>query len=92
MNQTPRVVQLDTKSAPPITVGDTSLTPQSQVLTVRLPFFGFVWNRPAAILVEQDGRTERIPIVDVTRVATLALAGSGFVLWLASVAMRRKRR
>lgn len=92
MNQAQRVIQLDTKSAPPITVGDTSLTPQSRVLTVRLPFFGFVWNRPVAILVEKNGQTERIPIVDVTRVATLALAGFGFILGLASIATRSRRK
>ena len=56
-------------------IGDKRITLQSQFLAVRLPFGGFVWNRPALVLVEQHGLVEEIPIVDVTRLAVLALAG-----------------
>jgi hypothetical protein len=71
-----------------VTRGDTTVTPQTRVLTVRLPFGGFVWNRPVAVQVERDGRIERIPIVDFTRLAQLATLGFGlvlsFVIWLGS--------
>jgi hypothetical protein len=42
---------------------------------VRLPKGGFVWNRPTAVLVEQDGQARRIPIVDVTRILQVGLLG-----------------
>ncbi len=68
-------VQLQNTSAEPIVVGDTRVTPQAQSFTIRFPFGGFVWNRPTAVLVERAGETQRIPIVNVTRVAQVALFG-----------------
>jgi hypothetical protein len=57
----------------PITIGDVTITSQSQALPIRWPRGGWVWNCPVAILVERDGETERIPMVDVTRVAQWAM-------------------
>jgi hypothetical protein len=68
------LVQLRTVQDRPILAGALRLTPESQVLTVRLPFGGLVWQRPTAVVVEQAGRAiQRLPIVDLTRVAQLAL-------------------
>jgi len=75
MGERQKFFQLQTHTGEAVTVGDTSITPQSQALTLRWPNGGFVWNRPLAILVESDGDTERIPIVDVTLVAQAALLG-----------------
>jgi hypothetical protein len=76
-----------------ITVGDVTVTPQSQALSVRWPNGGFVWNRPVAVLVQRGEETERIPIVDVTRMAQLGLLGLGVVFsvvaLMASVRGRR---
>lgn len=71
MPQLSDFIRLENTSAEPIVVGDTRITPQAQAFSVRFPFGGFVWNRPTAVLVERDDRTERIPIVDVTRVAQI---------------------
>jgi hypothetical protein len=60
-------------SAEPVTVHDVTVTPRSRALVVRLPRGGLVWNRPTAVLVEQDGRVRRIPIVDVTRILQVSL-------------------
>jgi len=62
-----------------VTVGNVAATPQSQALTMRWPQGGWVWNRPAAVLVKQGEQERRIPIVDVTRVAQLALYGTAAV-------------
>ena len=68
------LVQMRTLQAQPIVAGALRLTPESQVLTVRLPFGGLVWQRPTAVVVEQAGRAiQRLPIVDLTRVAQLAV-------------------
>ncbi len=72
-------VQLQTISGDPIPVGDVTVTPQSQALIVRWPNGGFVWNRPVAVLVDRDGETERVPIIDVTRVVQIGLMGLGFL-------------
>jgi hypothetical protein len=61
-----------------VTVGKWTVTPQAQVLSVRLPgdrravAGGFVWNRPVAVLVAENGRSQRLPIPDVTRMMVLA--------------------
>ena len=82
------MVRLQTVSGQPVTQLDTIVTAQTQVLTVRLPVGGFVWNRPVAVLVERDGRIERIPIVDITRLGQLGMLGLGlffsFMIWLRS--------
>jgi len=83
-------VELKTFSAPPLNVAGKKLTFQSQALTIRLPFYGWVWNRPVAVLVEQgDGSAsleppQRIPIIDVTR---LTLIGIGILAGCISIAV-----
>ena len=75
MPQLSDFIRLENTSAEPIVVGDTRLTPQAQAFSLRFPFGGLVWNRPTAVLVERDDLTQRIPIVDVTRVAQIVLFG-----------------
>ena len=75
MGRHEKMFQLQTHSGEAVSVGDATVTPQSQALILRWPNGGFVWNRPLAILVERDGDKERIPIVDVTLVAQAALLG-----------------
>jgi hypothetical protein len=77
--------QLQTGVGQPVTVGDITITPQFQALVVRLPIGGFVWNRPTAILVEQDGETKRVPIRDSTRIIQLWLLGFSVVFLIASL-------
>lgn len=64
-----------TASTDPIIIGNTRLTPRATALIVRLPSGGLVWNRPTAVRVELNGSTEIIPILDVTRIAQVALYG-----------------
>jgi hypothetical protein len=77
MTRVKDIIQWQTISGNPVTMGDVSVTPQSQALTIRLPFGGFVWNRPVAVLVErgESHRVESIPVVDVTRIIQLGLLG-----------------
>ena len=92
MAQLKDMIQWQTVSGSPVTVGDVTVTPQSQALTVHWPFGGFVWNRPLAILVERGGQrsVQRIPIVDVTRIVQLGLLG--FLFFSIAVLARAARR
>jgi hypothetical protein len=87
------IIQYQTVSADPIVVGDTRVTPQTQTLTVRLPFGGLVWNRPVAVLVERDDGTQRIPIRNMTRVTQIVLFGLilSFSVIITLVAAQRAR-
>jgi len=93
MSELKDMIQWQTVSGDPVIVGDVSLTPQSQALTIRWPSGGFVWNRPVAVVVEQDGQTERIPVVDVTRIAQFTLIGLSLVFWMVTLfwSLRRRR-
>ena len=94
MPQLKDFIQLQTTSGDPQTIGDATITPQSQALIVRFPFGGFVWNRPVAVLVDRNGQTERIPIVDVTRIAQLSVLGLtlAFSIIIAALAARRRSK
>lgn len=97
MSQFKDAFQYQTLLGDPITIGDVTITPQSQALTIRWPRGGWVWNRPVGVLVERDGQTERIPIVDVTRVAQWAMLGVSALCSIAIVGQflthsARKRR
>ena len=87
-------VQVETESAPAVTMGDVTVTPRAQVLVVSLPFGQLVWKRPADVLVERGGRTERIRVMDTTRIVALGLAS--LIAALAAVEVvgiaRRMRR
>jgi len=76
-------------SAGPVMVHDVTVTPQSRALMLRLPKGGLVWNRPTAVLVEQDGQARRIPIIDVTRILQVGLLA---VAVLAGARLLRLRR
>jgi hypothetical protein len=73
-------------------VGEFSMTPVSQALTIRFPGGGLVWNRPVAIVLERDGERTRLPIVDVTRIAVLALFGLSLAILVAAVVLPVRRR
>ena len=77
--------QLQTGVGQPVTRGDITITPQFQALIVRLPIGSFVWKRPTAILVEQDGEIKRVPIRDSTRIIQLWLLGFSAVFLIASL-------
>jgi hypothetical protein len=80
------------RSGETVRVGDIAVTPQSQGLTVRWPYGGWVWNRPAAVLVERGEERRRIPIVDVTRAAQLALYGLGLLFAIVGLVLWTRER
>jgi hypothetical protein len=79
----------------PVSVGGVRVTPQARVLEIHWPGGGLVWNRPVAVTVERGGGTMRMPIVDATRVAQIALGAFAAVYALVTAAqttrsMRRR--
>ncbi len=62
---------------------------ESQALSINLPFGGYVWNRPTAVLVGQPGNPTRIPINDPTRTALFAFTGIALLITLFSKILRK---
>lgn len=92
MAESQKMFDLQTRSGEPVTVDDVTITPESQALSLRWPGGGLVWNRPVAILVERDGETERMPILDVTLLAQIALLGLSLVFSIAILILSARRR
>ncbi len=88
------VIQWQTISGSPVTVGDVTVTLQAQALTVHWPCGGFVWNRPVAILVERGGphSVECMRVADVTRIVQLGLLGFSLVFSIAMLAQSVRRK
>jgi hypothetical protein len=92
MAQNEEFFQRQTLLGKEITAGDITVTPQSQAITLRWPGGGWVWNRPIAVLVERDGNVERVPIIDVTRMAQAGLYGLGLCLTVLTLLVSARRR
>ena len=92
MGRLKELLQWQTISGDKVTIGDVTVTPQSQAFTIRWSKGSFVWNRPAAVLVEGGERTERIPIVDVTFIAQLGLLGLSLVFTVMTILLSVRRR
>ncbi len=87
------IIKWQTVSGEAMTVEDVTVVPQSQALTLRWGRYGgLVWNRPVAILVERDGQTERIPIVDLTRAIQLGLLGLCLIICMVAFVVPARRR
>ena len=56
----------------PIAVKGTVITPKSGALSIRLPFWGKVWNLPLAVKVTDGEGDREIPIENSTLQATVA--------------------
>ena len=70
----------------PVSVGDRTVTPVSRFVVIRWPGGGSVSSGPAAVMVEREGRAERIPIGNLNRrilwamrVGTVALVSAWMV-------------
>ncbi len=73
------VLQVRTVSGNPVMVDSLTITPRSQALILQVPFGALVWNRPFEVLVQREGETRRIPIVDITRLVQIGLLALGLV-------------
>ena len=67
-----------------VRVGDTTVTPYARVLSVGGAKAGFAWQYPTGVRVERAGIVEWRRIVDVTRIAQVALFAVAAVLFVLS--------
>jgi hypothetical protein len=76
----------------PVRVGDATLTPVARSFIFRWPRGGGVWSGPAAIIVEREGRTDRIPIVNVSHRILWGLRLGAVALIATWMAGHRRRK
>lgn len=66
-------VNLETVTGEAVQAGDLLLRPQAQVLRLRWPWGGYVFNRPVGVLIDDGEQVTRIPVIDATRIAQITL-------------------
>jgi len=76
----------------PMTVGNSTITPVARSLVARWPGGGSVWSGPAAVIVEREGRTERIPIANLNGRILWAMRVGAVTLIAAWIVKDRRRR
>ena len=76
----------------PTTVGNITVTPVARSLVACWPGGGSVWSGPAAVIVEREGRAERIRIADVTGRILWAMRVGALTLIAAWTLKHRRRR
>jgi len=73
-------IELKTVQGTAVSTPPHPLIPESQALIIKFPFGGFVWQRPTAVLVQNGAQSERHPIVDVTRLATISVMAASLLI------------
>jgi len=92
------VVRMRTVRGEPVTVGERQVVPLARQVLVGLgrpggPLaVGWARARPLAVLDTYRGATRRIPIVDPTRTAVMAMAATLVILALATRYVSSRRR
>ena len=91
MNVVP-LVRWETRRAEPIEVDGVTITPEARLMMIQWKQFGFVWNTPAAVTVSSSTTSERIPIVDVTRLALWSFSAIALAVWLIALGIQGATR
>jgi hypothetical protein len=74
-----------------MTFGDRTITPVARSLVARWPGGGLVWSGPAAVIVDREGGTERIPIGNLNGRILWAMRLGAVALIATSIARERRR-
>jgi len=82
MDQSKPTFQWQSGSSHPVAAGEITVIPQSQALVFRWGHAGFVWNRPVAVVVERPGQSQRVPILDLTRILQWSLLAISAACWI----------
>ena len=85
------IISWETANGDPIDVGSYRLTPQARSLQIQTRWGGFVWNQPAGVIVDRNGESENLPIVDVTRLVQIILWGLSGIVFVLAWMIRSKK-
>ena len=85
-------LSLKTKTAAPLQLAGGTITLQSRVLEFHFPWGGFVWNRPASVLVKRNGHVQRLAVPDPTLRAMFGLLAINALVALVAVVSRGRRQ
>ncbi len=76
------MINVEKQTAVPIQIDNKTIETESEVVSIKSPFGGVVWQRPTSVHVTENGQTHTLPIDDPTRTAVLGMLGVGVLVWL----------
>jgi len=87
-------IRTQTRHGAPISVDSITIKPVAQSVSWIGRHFGFVWNRPYAVRVEQGGQSYQIPIRDYTQIGMAVLWGltAAFIVMAVRKSKKQWRR
>jgi len=85
-------LKINTHRTTPIQAGEITVQPISQSVHWAGKWFGFVWNRPVAVQVDDGQASYQLPVRDLTRTALIILWGLTTVFSLAMLSPKSKKR
>ena len=85
-------LQIRSQGGSVLSAGSVKAVPYQRAVLYRGKNFGWVWNRPSHLLVETEGRIDRIPIPDLTRRFQALFLGAGLIFLLAGWIYSGKRK
>lgn len=71
--------------------GELSITPVAKLLSVRLPFIGFIWSYPYQVEITHGEEIRILPIVNLTRLAQISIYGIGLSLAVIAVVLGKRK-
>ena len=74
-----------------VSVAQAELVLESRRTSAPLPWGRLIWARPTAVLVRRGQAIERLPIVDLTRVAQVAMLAASIGFWAVGLIITRRR-
>ena len=86
------VVEWRETEGTPVTVGTGTITPVARSLVARWPGGGSVWSGPAAVVVEREGKAERIPVPNLNGRIIWAMRVGAAAIVAACIVRDRRRR
>lgn len=90
-----QIIIQQTSAGEPVQVNDLTVYPVARSYRIALPGArgGIVWNRPLAVIVEDNEGTRQIlPVIDRTRQLQFAIFSAGFIGTLLTWLIFRKSR
>ncbi|HAY84715.1 MAG TPA: hypothetical protein DCY42_07265 [Chloroflexi bacterium] len=85
-------IQVKNHTSDPIQAGNISLQPISQSIHFIGKHFGFAWNRPVAVQVDDGRAVYQLPIRDRTRLILVYLWGLTAAFSLIALSSKSKKR
>ncbi len=80
-----KYIHLENNSKDIPTIPESIIIPDMRTVHLAGKRWGWIWNRPKGVLIQEGDRIERVPILDFTRILQVILYGASLIMALVGV-------